>query len=233
MPFDHEDDFELEQGLADQNGEAAPINAEQAAVELPLKYLHATSLVFDLIAHVRSYLFPLVFGVVGAANGNVYFLIFSGVLFIPAVLRSAFRYFTLRYRIEDAHFYVDQGLIFRKTRTIPVNRIQNIDLTQNVLHRIFKVAEVKVETASGTEAEAVLRVLSMEEVDTLRKAIFAGKQLLTANQTQKLPAASSDLAESLSPVAQASGIAAVSEPVEAEEVWKIPLMDLVLSLIHI
>ena len=104
MPFDHEDDFELEQGLADQNGEAAPINAEQAAVELPLKYLHATSLVFDLIAHVRSYLFPLVFGVVGAANGNVYFLIFSGVLFIPAVLRSAFRYFTLRYRIEDAHF---------------------------------------------------------------------------------------------------------------------------------
>ena len=227
MPFDHEDNFELEQGLTDQSGETAPINAEQAAVELPLKYLHATSLVFDLIAHVRSYLFPLVFGLVGAANGNIRLLIISGILFIPAVLKSAFRYFTLRYRIEDAHFYVDQGFIFHKTRTIPVDRIQNIDLTQNVLHRIFKVAEVKVETASGTEAEAVLRVLSMEEVDTLRKAIFAGKQLLTANQTQKLPAASSDLAESLSPVAQASGIAAVSEPVEAEEVWKIPLMDLV------
>ena len=227
MPFDHEDEFEMEQSFADQNGEVAPIDAEQPAIELPLKYLHTTSLVFDLIAHVRSYLFPLVFGLVGAANGNVRLLIISGILFIPAVLRSAFRYFTLRYRIEDAHFYVDQGLIFRKTRTIPVDRIQNIDLTQNVLHRIFKVAEVKVETASGTEAEAVLRVLSMEEVDTLRKAIFAGKQMLTANQTQKLPAKSSDLAESLSPVNQASGIAAVSDPVEGEEVWKIPLMDLV------
>ena len=227
MPFDHEDNFELEQGLADQNGEVAPIDAEQPAIELPLKYLHTTSLVFDLIAHVRSYLFPLVFGLVGAANGNVRLLIISGILFIPAVLRSAFRYFTLRYRIEDAHFYVDQGLIFRKTRTIPVDRIQNIDLTQNVLHRIFKVAEVKVETASGTEAEAVLRVLSMEEVDTLRKAIFAGKQMLTANQTQKLPAKSSDLAESLSPVDQASDIAAVSDPVEGEEVWKIPLIDLI------
>ena len=227
MPFDHEDEFEMEQSFADQSGEAATINAEQPAIELPLKYLHTTSLVFDLIAHVRSYLFPLVFGLVGAANGNVRLLIISGILFIPAVLRSAFRYFTLRYRIEDAHFYVDQGLIFRKTRTIPVDRIQNIDLTQNVLHRIFKVAEVKVETASGTEAEAVLRVLSMEEVDTLRKAIFAGKQMLMANQTQKLPAKSSDLVESLSPVDQASGIAAVSDPVEGEEVWKIPLMDLV------
>ena len=227
MPFDHEDEFEMEQSFADQNGEVAPIDAEQPAIELPLKYLHTTSLVFDLIAHVRSYLFPLVFGLVGAANGNVRLLIISGILFIPAVLRSAFRYFTLRYRIEDAHFYVDQGLIFRKTRTIPVDRIQNIDLTQNVLHRIFKVAEVKVETASGTEAEAVLRVLSMEEVDTLRKAIFAGKQMLTANQTQKLPAKSSDLAESLSPVDQASDIAAVSDPVEREEVWKIPLIDLI------
>ena len=227
MPFDHEDNFELEQGLTDQSGETAPINAEQAAVELPLKYLHATSLVFDLIAHVRSYLFPLVFGLVGAANGNIRLLIISGILFIPAVLKSAFRYFTLRYRIEDAHFYVDQGFIFHKTRTIPVDRIQNIDLTQNVLHRIFKVAEVKVETASGTEAEAVLRVLSMEEVDTLRKAIFAGKQILTASKTQNLPAENSDLTESLSPVGQASGIAAVSDPVEAEEVWKIPLMDLV------
>ena len=85
MPFDHEDEFEMEQSFADQNGEVAPIDAEQPAIELPLKYLHTTSLVFDLIAHVRSYLFPLVFGLVGAANGNVRLLIISGILFIPAV----------------------------------------------------------------------------------------------------------------------------------------------------
>jgi len=244
MPFDHEDNFDLspatpdnlpranlEQSFTGQNNETAPVSAEQPPVELPLKYLHATSLAFDLIAHVRSYLFPLVFGLVGAAKGDIGLLIVSGILFIPAVLSSAFRYFTLRYRIEDAHFYVDQGLIFRTTRTIPVDRIQNIDLTQNVLHRIFKVAEVKVETASGTEAEAVLRVLSMEEVDTLRTAIFAGKQLLATNQTQKLSAESradnSDFAESLSPVGQASNIARVSDPADVEEVWKIPFVDLV------
>ena len=244
MPFDHEDDFDLvpavpetspesdlDQGFTAQTIGAGVENAEQPAIELPLKYLHTISLVFDLIAHVRSYLFPLGFGVVGAANGSIRLLIISAILFIPAVLRSIFRYFTLRYRIEDAHFYVDQGLIFRTTRTIPVDRIQNIDLTQNVLHRIFNVAEVKVETASGTEAEAVLRVLSMEEVDTLRKAIFAGKQLLTAKQTQKLPTESADakseFVESLSPVSQASDIAHANDPADVEEVWKIPFVDLV------
>ena len=68
MPFDHEDNFDLspatpdklpranlEQSFTGQNNETAPVSAEQPPVELPLKYLHATSLAFDLIAHVRSY----------------------------------------------------------------------------------------------------------------------------------------------------------------------------------
>ena len=217
---------------------------------MPLKFLHPTSLIFDLLAHVRSYLLPLGFGLFGAANGNIRLLIISGILFIPAVLRSTFRYFTLRYRIEDAHLIVDQGLIFRKTRSIPVHRIQNIDLTQNVLHRIFKVAEVKIETASGTEAEAVLRVLSMEEFGVLRKAIFAGKAVESDKPTPK-PLNEDDFSRVTSPVAGASAVTddsftliddladanaisgqqEVNQPADAgsglEEVWKIPFFDLV------
>ena len=213
MPFDEENDpaltnpeadcdsnlnlkKSLPDGQLDLNNSAEEsngLNQEPATFELPLKFLHPTSLVFDLLAHVRSYLVPLGFGLFGAANGNVGLLIISGILFVPAVMRSAFRYFTLRYRIEDAHLIVDQGLVFRKTRSIPVHRIQNIDLTQNVLHRIFKVAEIKIETASGTEAEAVLRVLSMEEFDVLRKAIFAGKSSKALEQTSP-PLAESELA---------------------------------------
>ena len=221
--------------------DADAVNQELTEFELPLKFLHPTSLVFDLMAHVRSYLVPLGFGLFGAARGNVGLLIVSGVLFIPAVLRSTFRFFTLRYRIEDAHLVVDQGLVFRKTRSIPVQRIQNIDLTQNVLHRIFKVAEVKIETASGTEAEAVLRVLSMEEFDVLRTAIFAGKASEAAEQKSR-PLAEGDFASDSvvairSPDSSAFGentIQAVtapdqptSDPSALEEVWKIPLLDLI------
>ncbi len=253
MPFDNTDDYhedafdpalppsddsstaDLEQSSNDtseqsQPAHAEPIRDQPLANELPLKHLHSTSLVFDLFAHVRSYLFPLIFGLAGAANGNTGLLIVSGILFIPAVARSTFRYFTLRYRIEDAHFYVDQGFIFRNTRTIPIDRIQNIDLTQNVLHRILKVAEVKVETASGTEAEAVLRVLSMEEVDALRKAIFAGKQSVNRQTTKleiKSTPAAAEHTESLSPVDQPAGFTSENDQPDTEEVWKIPFGDLV------
>lgn len=154
-----------------------PVDDAQPLARLPLKHLHPVSLIFDLLAHARSYLLPIVFGLLGAANGNAGWLIVSAVLFVPAVTSSVIRYFTLKYRIQDEHLVVDQGFLFRKTRTIPINRIQNIDLTQNVLHRIFGVAEVKIETASGSEAEATLRVLSLEEVESLRSIIFRSKSV--------------------------------------------------------
>lgn len=211
-----------------------PLTPESTVPELPLKFLHPTSLAFDFMAHVRSYLVPLGFGLFGAAKGDVGLLIISGILFVPAVVRSMFRYFTLRYRIEDAHLIVDQGLVFRKTRSIPVHRIQTIDLTQNVLHRIFKVAEVKIETASGTEAEAVLRVLSMEEFGVLRKAIFAGKNSVAAEQ-DSVPLAAGELAVpavtgAAVPIGDsypASDDHVSTDQTGLEEVWRIPLLDLV------
>lgn len=234
MPFDPENETnsvppESDLVAAEVVGELNDASSGPQVVELALKYLHVTSLVFDLLAHIRSYLFPIGFGLWGAANGNIGLLIVSGILFIPAVASSAFRYFTLRYRIEDAHLVVEQGLIFQKTRSIPVSRIQNIDLTQNVLHRIFKVAEVKVETASGTDAEAVLRVLSLAEVDLLRNAIFTGKNSKVSTRNLE-PADETEVGTgtTVAPIAAAThGSFTTADPTDAKEIWRIPIWDLV------
>lgn len=137
--------------------------------------LHSTSLLFDLLSHGRSFLVPAVLGLFGAARGDLFWVIASAVMFVPAVMFSVLRYFTFCYVIKDDHLIVKQGLIFRNARTVPVKRIQNIDFVQNVLHRMFGVAEVKVETASGTKPEAVLRVLSMQEMESLRRSVFKSR----------------------------------------------------------
>lgn len=141
-----------------------------------LSFLHPTSLLFDFMAHGKTYLVPAAFGLWGAAKGDATLLIISALIFIPALLASVFRYFTFRYCIENGQLIVRQGLIFRNVRTVPVARIQNIDFIQNPLHRILKVAEVKVETASGTKPEATLRVLSIAKMESLREAVFGGSQ---------------------------------------------------------
>ena len=170
-------DFEISKPV-ERSPERSPTETNQFALPKEeeesdgLSYLHPTSLAFELLSQVRSYLVPAAIGLFGAAKGDFVYIILSAVLFVPAVMRSVFRYFTLRYCIKDDHLVVTQGLIFRNARTIPVERIQNIDFVQNPLHRIFNVAEVKIETASGTKPEATLRVLSMAQMDTLRNAVF-------------------------------------------------------------
>ncbi len=136
-------------------------------------WLHPSSLVFDLISHFRQLLIPAAIALFSASQGSLSGMLFAIFLFFPAILFSVFRYFTLRYMVADGEMTIKQGLFFRRLRTIPVNRIQNIDLVQNPLHRLLRVAEVRVETASGKEAEATLRVLSMRQVSALRQELFA------------------------------------------------------------
>jgi putative membrane protein len=180
------------------------------------KYLHPISLVFSLIGQVKSNLLPAFFGVFGAANGNLFYISLALLFLIPSVAVSVIRYFTVRYRITGGELVVNEGLFFRRTRTVPVERIQNIDLVQGVLHRIFKVAQVRVETASGTKPEAVLNVLSLSQVQLLRRSVFEHKKAAPHD----VDAASPNHAP---PETAASNFKAQPNDAPASTILKIPL----------
>jgi putative membrane protein len=137
--------------------------------------LHVTSLFFGILAHFRAVVFPATVAIFSAANGSTWGLSFAVILIVPATVGLLVRYFSFRYRILDRELVVTSGILFRRTRIVPVHRIQNVNLVQNLLHRAVNVAEVRVETASGKEPEAVLRVIPMTHVEALRDAIFQSK----------------------------------------------------------
>jgi putative membrane protein len=128
-------------------------------------------LVFTVIGQLRQNLIPAIIALFGAARGDYTFVFVAAGIFVLSMVVATIRYLTLRYSIQNGELTVQSGLIFRRLRKVPTSRIQNIDLVQNVLHRIFGVAEVRVETASGTEPEAKLRVLSLTQVEQLRAKV--------------------------------------------------------------
>ena len=132
--------------------------------------LHPLSLVFRVGAAVRSLFVPLVLLVFFSSRSDDLDWIFwaAGV----SVVYAVFQYVTYRYRFDGDEMVVQGGLIFRFERHIPYERVQNIDLSQSVFHRLFKVADVRIETASGSEAEARLQVLSLEAVEAMRERVF-------------------------------------------------------------
>lgn len=134
--------------------------------------LHGATLALRVGKHARALILPAIFVLFLAREGSPEYWL--AAMFVPSVLYELFKYLTLRYRFTDEDLILRQGLLFRNERHIRFQRIQNIDIVQGPLHRLLGVADVKIETASGSKPEAQLQVLSLEAVAMMRQRVFAG-----------------------------------------------------------
>ena len=140
--------------------------------EKPERRLHPLSFLFTLLAQLRQFIPALVAAVFlgqsgGRDQGDEYALV--GVAIVTLV--SLAQYFTYRYRIEDDAIVVRSGVFERSLRHIPFARIQNVSLHQSVLHRLFRVAEVRLESAGAAKPEAQMRVLRLRDAQELEQQI--------------------------------------------------------------
>jgi len=79
------------------------------------------------------------------------------------------RYLRFEYRLEGSTLVIRFGVLVRRTRTVPADRVQQVSHNQRLRHRLFAVAEVLVEVAgSGSEPDVKLSVLSMAEAERIR-----------------------------------------------------------------
>jgi putative membrane protein len=131
--------------------------------------LHPMSWLFVLLQQLKQFIFPLVALVFfGRGDRNeLWPLIGVGVL----VVVSVWRYFTYRYTVQGDRLVVRSGLLERSARIIPFSRIHNVALQQSLLHRVFRVAEVKLESAGGQRPEAEMRVLALDDALALESLV--------------------------------------------------------------
>lgn len=146
--------------------------------------LHPMSWLFVLVQQLRQFIVPLVALLVfGRGDRNeLWPLIGVGVL----ALVSVWQYFTYRYGIAGDRLVVRSGLFERSVRVIPFARIHNVALQQSVLHRLFDVAEVRLESAGGQKPEAQMRVLRMRDAIAL-EALIRQRGAATASAPADAP----------------------------------------------
>ena len=164
-----------QKGSASSNQATTVATDSSTPVATGGNWLHPTSIMFDAISNGRQNLLPAIIALFGAAQGGTFGIFLAIFIFGGTLLVSILRYLTLRYKIDNGELTVKEGLVFKRVRTVPLERIQNIDSTQNLLHRMLGVAEVRVETAAGKEPEAKLRVLSLDKISRLRNSVFGSR----------------------------------------------------------
>ncbi len=142
------------------------------------------SLLFLISGAIRSMVAVLVF--VFFSRGLDPFMLTGISLFlIPAVIGAVARYMAFSYRLEEEELVIRDGILTRKVRSVPYSRIQNVDLVQNLFHRLLKVAVVRLETASGGKPEAVIHVLTLPAVEELRGHILQRKSGRLSGQSSE------------------------------------------------
>lgn len=136
--------------------------------------LHPVSILFNLIKTVREGIFLIVFGFI--TFDRFYFILLLAVFLLLGTLLSVLSWYRFTYRLEAGELRIEYGVFIRKKRYISTNRIQSIDLTAGVIHRMFKLVKLQIETAgSGKGAEASLNAVKISDGEKLRKALKGKK----------------------------------------------------------
>ena len=117
---------------------------------------------------------PLLLAVfVGGGIANVVNLGLLTVFFGSAIGRTVLHFLTLRYRLHEGKLEIRTGLIGRRFRVIDPGRIQNVEIVQNVFHKLAGLVELRIETAGDAGAEGLLSALSVAEANALREGLHA------------------------------------------------------------
>ncbi|HKP98787.1 MAG TPA: PH domain-containing protein, partial [Actinomycetes bacterium] len=133
--------------------------------------LHVLSPVFFAVGHAWR-LWPLALLV---AARRQFWLLVLGALVLLAW--STVEWLRRTYQLEGGALRLEEGVLARKLRAVPFDRIQQVDLIRKPLHRLLGVATLRVETAGGgsAAAEVDLDVVTLDEARALRATLLRAK----------------------------------------------------------
>jgi putative membrane protein len=83
-----------------------------------------------------------------------------------------FRYETMRFRFDAEGVHMRWGILFRRQINLTYTRIQDIHLTSGLIQRWLGLADVKIQTASGS-AEAGMTLEGLLEYEAVRDFLYA------------------------------------------------------------
>src|SRR5690625_2762632 len=134
------------------------------------KRLHPVTIIFNMLKPIKNnwyFVIPMFL----ALDFLYFFLILIGVLLLD-FLYGFLAWHRFSYYVTDEALQLEYGIFKRTKRSSSTNRIQAIDLTETDLHRLFKLAQVKIETASsGLEAEPSLTAVTLDEGEQIRNIL--------------------------------------------------------------
>jgi putative membrane protein len=118
-----------------------------------------------------------------------------GILLIPIALTFGWAFFQKRYealecRLTERSLHIKRGVIFRSEKNIPLDKIQDIGMTEGPLLRRLGLASLAVETAgqSSPQGAADAGLVGVVDAPAFRDAILDQRDKVSASSGAREPA---------------------------------------------
>ena len=115
---------------------------------------------------------PVVVIAISAGTRVIAALVLGGLVAVGIGVVAWWRF---RYRVLGGRLELHSGVVGRHVRTIPLDRVRGVVVTEPFLHRLLGLVRVEVEAAAGGESDAELSLaaVSVAEADRLRESCSA------------------------------------------------------------
>jgi len=143
--------------------------------------LHPGTIVLRIVAQGPQQIAGLVALAAATSRSGFWPMIgIVSVLVVGAALVTWIRWRSFTYTIGDGELVIADGVLHRKRRSIPFDRIQDVSIDQKLLARPFGLARVRIETGGGEADEAKLDSVTLAEAARLR-AVLRGTGPMTTS----------------------------------------------------
>ena len=149
--------------------------------------LHPMTLIQRLVVSLPGLLVLILTVQQGDDPTTWLYVIALGLYGFVAIPLMVLQYVRFRFRINRNDLDINSGVLTRRRRLIPIERIQNIEIQRPILARMTGTAKVRVETAGSSGAEGVLELISLDTAYRLRDAIRAYQRTLQTTPTEVEP----------------------------------------------
>lgn len=165
----------VEPPVEPRNDPPADADAPQVVETLENEWqrLSPRNLLIDPVKVLGQFAFPAVIALVGFSQGSGRMPWWAlPIVAVGAVVFGMLPWLTTFYRTTESQFQIRSGLLNKKTKTAPLDRVRSVDLEASLLHRI--VGLTKVQIGTGVDDDRItLDSLTTEEAASLRAFLLA------------------------------------------------------------
>jgi putative membrane protein len=135
------------------------------------KRLHPLTLLYRAISNSPSIIIPVYLATTTGSTEEWLYIVITFIVLFVTLPNIILFYFYFSFYITPKEIVIRSGILSRKQRNIPIKKVQNVNIEQNVLMRLLGLSKVVIETAGDVKSEGVLEFVSKADAEEIKTII--------------------------------------------------------------